>query len=178
MPPPPPGAGASNGHARRPSRRNQAPLTGPTAAITGSPRTETITAIQARAVHNVEDRHQPTIPAGTCAGTRRVMLLSVTNSLDDPPLPARTVRGCHHLVAAAGHGADAAAGRHDGEPSGEDDIAARLRTAGLSSHGRATAPAIPTAGMSTAAKRCCTGCAARSCSAPPAVTSGPALETR
>ena len=42
--------------------------------------------------------------AVTCAGTRRVKLLSVTNGLYDPPLPVATARGvCHRLAAAAGH---------------------------------------------------------------------------
>jgi len=35
------------------------------------------------------------ITAGTCAGTRRVKLLSVTNGLYDPLLSVGTVRGCH-----------------------------------------------------------------------------------
>jgi hypothetical protein len=39
--------------------------------------------------------------AGTCAGMRRVKLLSLMNDLYDPPLPAGTVRGCHRLAAAA-----------------------------------------------------------------------------
>ena len=38
-------------------------------------------------------------------------------------------------------GADAAAGRHDGTPPGEDEIAARMRAEGLSPHGWGNGPA-------------------------------------
>ena len=37
-------------------------------------------------------------------------------------------------------GADAAAGRQDGAPPGEDEAAARLRAGGLSPHGRGNGP--------------------------------------
>jgi mannose-6-phosphate isomerase-like protein (cupin superfamily) len=37
-------------------------------------------------------------------------------------------------------GADAAAGRHDGTPPGEDEIAARMRAGGLSPHGWGNGP--------------------------------------
>jgi hypothetical protein len=37
-------------------------------------------------------------------------------------------------------GSDAAAGRHDGTPPGEEEIAARMRAGGLSPHGRGNGP--------------------------------------
>ena len=37
-------------------------------------------------------------------------------------------------------GADAAVGRHDGTPPGEEKIAARMRAQGLSPHGRGNGP--------------------------------------
>ena len=37
-------------------------------------------------------------------------------------------------------GADAAAGRHDGTPPGEDEIAARMRAGGLRPHGWGNGP--------------------------------------
>jgi len=37
-------------------------------------------------------------------------------------------------------GADAAAGRQDGPPPGEEEIAARMRAGGLSPHGRGNGP--------------------------------------
>ena len=37
-------------------------------------------------------------------------------------------------------GADAAAGRHDGTPPGQDEIAARMRAEGLSPHGWGNGP--------------------------------------
>ena len=75
-------------------------------------------------------------------------------------------------------GANAEVKRHDGTPPGEDEIAARMRAEGCSRTNGATALAIPTAGMSTATKRCSIACAAGSCSTPPAVTSISARETR
>ena len=54
--------------------------------------------------------------------------------------------------------------RHQGAAPGEDEIIARMRGEGLTPHGWGNAPAIHTAGMSTATRRCCTASAAGSSS--------------
>ena len=75
-------------------------------------------------------------------------------------------------------GADAAVGRHDGTPPREDQIADRMRAEGLSLQGWGNGPCDTYGWHEQGYERCCTACAAGSCSTPPAATSNSARETR
>jgi hypothetical protein len=75
-------------------------------------------------------------------------------------------------------GADAAVERHDGTPPGEDQIAARMRAEGLSPHGWGNGPGDTYGWHEHGYEKCCTACAARSCSTLPAAISSSARETR